>query len=61
MKLLVFASCAQRGVDAENEEFMGDRNGIRQPFHLFAETHLCEGPLYELGYKPFPWRKLGDL
>lgn len=42
VKLLVFASCAQLGVDAENEEFMGDRNGIRQPSHLFAETHLCE-------------------
>ncbi len=29
VKLLVFASCAQLGVDAGNEEIMGDRNGIR--------------------------------
>lgn len=29
VKLLVFASCAQLGVDAGNEEFMGGRNGIR--------------------------------
>lgn len=41
MKLLVSASYAQFGVDAGNEEFMGDRNGIRSSYHLFAETHLC--------------------
>ncbi len=38
MKRLVLALYAQYRVGAEFEEFMGDRNGIRQPFHLFAET-----------------------
>jgi hypothetical protein len=38
MKRLVLASFAQFGVSAGYEEFMGDRNGIRQPFHLLAET-----------------------
>lgn len=52
MKLLVFASCAQLGVDAENEEFMGDRNGIRQPFHLFAETQPCGVKTLQPGIKP---------
>ena len=42
MKRLVFASYAQFGVDAEFGEFMGDRNGIRQPTHLFVETPDCE-------------------
>jgi len=51
VKLLVFASCAQLGVDAENEESMGDRNGIRQPYHLFVETLLC-GIFLQTGIKP---------
>ncbi len=38
VKLLVSASYAQFGVDAENEEFMGKRNGIRNLSHLFVET-----------------------
>jgi hypothetical protein len=39
MKRLVLASYAQYGVGAEFEEFMDDRNGIRQPAHLFVETY----------------------
>lgn len=42
VKLLVSASYAQFGVDAGNEEIMGDRNGIRLSFHFFVETQLCE-------------------
>ena len=38
VKRLVFASFAQIGVDAGYEGFMGDRNGIRQTFHLSVET-----------------------
>ena len=41
VKLLVSAFCAQLRVDAENEEFMGDRNGIRHSFHLLVETQIC--------------------
>jgi len=41
VKLLVSAFCAQLRVDAENEEIMGDRNGIRLSFHFFVETQLC--------------------
>ena len=52
MKLFVFACFAQIRVDAENEEFMGDRNGIRQPFHLLVETQVC-GTNYELGLNLF--------
>ena len=50
MKRLVLASYAQYGVGAEFEEYMDDRNGIRQPFHLFAETYFRELFLfYDLG------------
>ena len=38
VKRLVLASYAQFGVSAGYEEIMGDRNGIRQPFHFLAET-----------------------
>nr|DAP18425.1 MAG TPA: hypothetical protein [Bacteriophage sp.] len=41
MKRLVFALRAQRRVNAGFEEFVGDRNGIRQPTHLFVETYSC--------------------
>ncbi len=61
MKLLVFASYAQFGVDAGNEEFMGDRNGIRPTSHLFAETHLCGAYVLRTGIKPDNWRKLGSV
>jgi len=33
VKPLVFASCAQLGVSAEDEKVLGDRNGIRHPTH----------------------------
>jgi hypothetical protein len=33
---MVFALYAQYRVEAECDEFMGDRNGIRQPFHMFV-------------------------
>lgn len=59
MKLLVSASYAQFGVDAGNEELMGDRNGIRQTYHSFAETHLCGTAVLRTGIKPNIWRKLG--
>ena len=49
MKRLVLASYAQYGVGAEFEEYMDDRNGIRQPFHLFAETYFRETLFYDLG------------
>jgi len=50
MKRFVLASYAQYGVSAEFEEYMDDRNGIRQPFHLFAETYSREILLfYDLG------------
>ena len=50
MKRLVLASYAQYGVGAEFEEYMDDRNGIRQPFHLFAETYSREMiSFYDLG------------
>ena len=53
MKRLVFASYAQFGVNAGFEEFMGDRNGIRQPTHLFVETYFCGkvhmNTFYDLG------------
>ena len=38
MKRLVLALYAQCRVSAEFEEYMDDRNGIRQPDHLFVET-----------------------
>ena len=53
VKLLVSAFCAQLRVDAENEEFMGARNGIRQSPHLLVETHLCGNISYELGLNLF--------
>ena len=40
MKRLVLALYAQYRVSAEFEEFMDDRNGIRQPAHLFVETYF---------------------
>ncbi len=58
VKLLVSASYAQFGVDAENEEFMGERNGIRNPSHLFVET-LPRGFFLRPGIEPIFWRKLG--
>ena len=42
MKRLVLAFYAQYGVSAEFEEYMDDRNGIRQPDHLFVETYTRE-------------------
>jgi len=39
MKRLVLALYAQYRVSAEFEEYMDDRNGIRQPAHVFAETY----------------------
>ena len=57
MKRLVFASYAQFGVNAGFEEFVGDRNGIRQPTHLFVETQACGGvhknTFYDLGLNLF--------
>jgi len=38
MKLLVLASCAQLGVSAGNEDFLGDHNGIWQTPQVIAET-----------------------
>ncbi len=55
MKLLVFASYAQFGVDAGNEGFMGDRNGIRSSTHLSAETLLCGTAVLRTGIKPNSW------
>ena len=50
MKLLVLAFYAQFRVSAGNEDFLGDRNGIRQPSQLVAETYLCGYFfIYELG------------
>ena len=42
MKRFVLALYAQYRVGAEYEEVMDGRNGIRQPFHLFAETYSRE-------------------
>ena len=55
MKLLVLASYAQFGVGAGNEEIMGDRNGIRQTTHYFAETLLRR--ILRTRIKPIMWRK----
>lgn len=38
MKRLVLALYAQFRVSAGFEEFMDDRNGIRQPDHFLVET-----------------------
>ena len=59
MKRLVLASYAQYGVGAEFEEYMDDRNGIRQPFHLFAETYFREiFFILRLRREPIMWLKL---
>ena len=61
MKRLVLALYAQYGVSAEFEEFMDDRNGIRQPAHLFAETYTREIKLIfvlRLRREPILWLKL---
>ena len=55
VKPLVFASYAQFGVDAGNEGFMGDRNGIRSSTHLSAETLLCGTVVLRTGIKPNSW------
>jgi len=58
MKRLVLASYAQYGVGAEFEEYMDDRNGIRQPFHLFAETYSRETFVLRFRREPILWLKL---
>ena len=56
MKRFVLALYAQYRVSAGFEEYMDDRNGIRQPAHLSVETYYRE--ILRNRREPTLWLKL---